>query len=305
VRFNWDKACVEVPIILPEDDVEKQNEQRRIARLVREELCAELRTVEDIFEEYGVRLFHVEVIDYLRGGYLDVSHLDEKDTLGWTISPFAKESVTPDLDVLIFQPILSQEEVERCYVEIPVVKELAQEIEKHDFSGNYLFYSHPRTGKTSMLAYLSAQAQEKGFNVFWFSRQSNVPSSQELIRKLSAKTSLDESTILVFDNIHEDKQIVTLIGGLIKERPGVTIWCASRISEFVNIRDKWDEVGKDFIEREVPSYLDHDSIVLFLDRYRELIDEEAEELILHQENVTAYYLVDVYSLSLDKIRGGL
>jgi hypothetical protein len=73
----------------------------------------------------------------------------------------------------------------------------------------------------------------------------------------------------------------------------------------VNIRDKWDEVGKDFIEREVPSYLDHDSIVLFLDRYRELIDEEAEELILHQENVTAYYLVDVYSLSLDKIRGGL
>ena len=301
VRFNWDKACVEVPVILPEDDVEKQNEQRRIARLVREELCAELRTVERIFEEYGVRLFHVEIVDYLRGEYLDLSHLDEKDTLGWTISPFAKESVTPDLDVLIFQPILSEEEVERCYVEIPVVKKLAQEIEKHSFSRNYLIYSHPRTGKTSMLAYLSAKAQEKGFNVFWFSRQSNVPSSQELIRKLSAKTSLDEGTILVFDDIHEDEQILTLVGDLRRERPGVTIWCASRISEFVNLRDTWNEVGKGFIEREVPGYLDHDSIMLFLDRYRELIDEEAEELILHQENVTAYYLVDVYSWTLDKL----
>jgi tetratricopeptide (TPR) repeat protein len=281
--------------MLPEDDVEKQNEQRRIARLVREELEAELRSVERIFEEYGVRLFHVDIIDYHRGEYLDFSHFDERDTLGWTISPFAKESLAPDLDVLIFQPILAQEEVEQCYVEIPVVEELAQEIEKQDFSGNYLFYSHPRTGKTSMLAYLSAKAQEKGFSVFWFSRQSNVPSSQELIRKLSAKTSLDEGTILVFDDIHVDKQILTLIGDLRREKPGVTIWCASRISEFVDLRDKWDKIGKDFIEREVPGYLDYDSVMLFLDRYRELLDEEAKELILHQENVTAYYLVDVYT----------
>ena len=294
VRFNWDKACVEITVNLPEDDVEKQNEQRRIARLVSEELEAELRSVERIFEEYGVRLFHVSAIDYLRGEYLDFSHLDERDTLGWTISPFTKESLIPELDVLIFKPILAQEEVEQCYVEILVVKELAQEIEKHNFSGNYLFYSHPRTGKTSMLAYLSARAQEKGFDVFWFSRRSNVPSSQEFVRKLSAKVSLDEGTILVFD-IHEDKQILTLIGDLRRERPGVTIWCASRISEFVNLRDRWDEVGKDFIEREVPGYLDYDSITLFLERYGELLDEETEELILHQENVTAYYLVHVYT----------
>ena len=180
-------------------------------------------------------------------------------------------------------------------MEIPVVKELAQEIEKHGFSGNYLFYSHPRTGKTSMLAYLSAKAQKKGFHVFWFSRRSNVPSSQELIRKLSAKASLDEGTILVFDDIHEDKQILTLIGDLRRERPGVTIWYASRISEFVSLRDGWNDVGKNFIEREAPGYLDHDSIMLFLDRYKELIDEEVEELILCQENVTAYYLVDVYT----------
>ena len=294
VRFNWEKTCVDVVVNLPEGDVERQNEQRRIARLVREELEAELRTVEHIFEEYGVRLFHVSMIDYRRGEYLDLSHLEERDTLGWIIRPFVTESSTPDLDVLIFQPILAQEEVEQCYVEIPVVEELAQEIEKHNFSGNYLFYSHPRTGKTSMLAYLSAKAQEKGFRVFWFSRQSNVPSSQEFIRKLSAKTSLDKGTILVFDDIHVDKQILTLIGDLRREKPGVTIWCASRISEFVDLRDKWDKIGKDFIEREVPGYLDYDSVMLFLDRYRELLDEEAKELILHQENVTAYYLVDVY-----------
>jgi tetratricopeptide (TPR) repeat protein len=295
VRFNWDKACVEIPVILPEDDVEKQNEQRRIARLVRGELEAELRSVERIFEEYGVSLFHVSIIDYRRGEYIDFSHLDERDTLGWIIRPFVKESSTPDLDLLILQPILAQEEVEQCYIEIPVVKELAQEIEKHNFSRNCLFYSHPRTGKTSMLAYLSAKAQEEGFNVFWFSRQSNVPSGREFIRKLSAKTSLDEGTILVFDDIHEDRQIVTLIGDLRRQKPGVTIWCAGRISEFVDLRDEWDTVGKDFIEREAPGYLDHDSIMLFLDRYRELLDEETEGLILHQENVTAYYLVDVYT----------
>jgi tetratricopeptide (TPR) repeat protein len=294
VRFNWDKTCVEVPVIFPEEDIEKLNEQRRIARWISDELAAELKTVEHIFETYGVRLFHVVVSDYGRGEYLDLSHLEERDTLGWTISPFAKESARSGLEVLLFQPILAQEEVEQCYVETTAVKELAQEIEKRDFSENYLFYSPPRTGKTSMLAYLSAKAQQKGFNIFWFSRLSNVPTSQELIRKLSAKASLEEGTILVFDNIHEDEQILKLIGDLRTEKPGVTIWCASRISEFVSLRGIWAEAGKGFIEREAPGYLDHDSIMLFLDRYGGLIDKEAEELILHQKNVTAYYLVNIY-----------
>ncbi|MCK4392980.1 tetratricopeptide repeat protein [Candidatus Bipolaricaulota bacterium] len=294
VRFNWDRTCVEVPIILPMDDVEKLNEQRRIAGYIREELYTELQTVQHIFDKYGIGIFHVNIIDYLRGEYLDLSHVDDRDTLGWTIAPFAVESTTPDLDVLILQPLLAQEQVEQCYVEIPIVKELMQEIEKQDLSGNYLFCSPPRTGKTSLLAYLSTQAQKRDFNVLWFARQSNVPTSQELIRKLSARASLEAGTILVFDNIHEDERMLTLIGGLIKQKPEVTIWCASRISEFENLREKWGEVKDSFIERQVPGYLDRDSIMLFLDRYRELIDGETEYLILNQGNVTAYYLVDIY-----------
>ena len=294
VRFNWDRTCIEVPIVLSEDDVENLNEQRRIAGCIKEELCAELQTVQHIFEKYGVGLFHVSIIDYLRGEYLDLSHVDDRDTLGWTITPFAIESATPDLDVLILQPLLSQKQVEQCYIELPIVKELMQEIEKQDFSGNYLFCSPPRTGKTSLFAYLSAQAQKRGFNVLWFARQSNVPSIQELIRKLSDMASLEEGIILVFDNIHEDERMLTLIDSLIKQKPKIIIWCASRISEFANLREKWGAIKDSFIERQVPGYLDRDSIMLFLDRYRELSDDETERLILNQENVTAYYLVDIY-----------
>lgn len=294
VRFNWDRACVEIPILIPEDDVEKMNEQRRIARSIKDELSAELQTVEYIFEEYKLKLFHIAISDYNKGVYLNFSHFDNKETLGWVISPFAKKALAEKLDVLIFQPILAQEEVKHCYVEISIVKELAKELEESDFSKNYLFLSHPRTGKTSMLAYLSALATNKGLKVFWFARQSNVPSCQELILKLSVNTSLDKGTIIVFDNIHEDKQILTLVSDLKKEKPDVTIWCASRISEFVDLRDRWTELGEHFIEREAPGFLDNVSITSFLDRYRELVDDEAEKLIFSQQNITAYYLVNIY-----------
>jgi superkiller protein 3 len=293
VRFNWDKSCIDIPINLPENDLE-QTEQRRMASLIKTELTAELRSVENIFEEYGINLFHADIIDYVKGEYIDFSHTDEKDTLGWAISPFAKKSIAQALDVLLFQPMSSQEEVDHCFVEIPVIKELMQEIEKSDFKNNYLFCSHPRTGKTSMLAYLSAKASEKGFTVYWFSRQMNIPKISEFIHRLSVMTSVDEGTIVVFDNIHEDKQILSLISDLRKQHPTVVIWCASRISEFANIRAQWAEMGESFFEKEMPGYLDSTSIKLFLDKYSELIDEETERLILKKQNVTAYYLVDVY-----------
>lgn len=57
VRFNWDKSCIDIPINLPEDDLE-QTEQRRMASLIKTELTAELRSVEKIFEEYSINLFH-------------------------------------------------------------------------------------------------------------------------------------------------------------------------------------------------------------------------------------------------------
>ena len=72
VRFNWDRACVEVPIVLPVDDMETFNEQRRIASCIKEELTAELQTVQPIFDKYGVGLSHIKIIDYLRGEYLDL-----------------------------------------------------------------------------------------------------------------------------------------------------------------------------------------------------------------------------------------
>lgn len=293
VRFNWDKSCIDIPINLPEDDLE-QTEQRRMASLIKTELTAELRSVEKIFEEYGINLFHADIIDYVKGEHIDFSHIEEKDPLGWAISPFAKKSIAQALDVLLFQPMSSQEEVDHCYVEIPVIKELMQEIEKSDFKNNYLFCSHPRTGKTSMLAYLSAKASEKGFNVYWFSRQMSVPKISEFVHRLSVMASVDEGTIVVFDNIHEDKQILSLISDLRKQHPNVAIWCASRISEFTNIRAQWDEMGDSFIEKEMPGYLDSTSIKLFLDKYRELLDVETERLVLKKQNVTAYYLVDVY-----------
>lgn len=293
VRFNWDKSCIDIPINLPEDDLE-QTEQRRMASLIKTELTAELRSVEKIFEEYCINLFHADIIDYIKGEYIDFSHIEEKDPLGWAISPFAKKSIAQALDVLLFQPMACQEEVEHCYVEIPVIKELMQEIEKADFRKNYLFCSHPRTGKTSMLAYLSTKASEKGFNVYWFSRQVSVPKIREFIDRLSVMASVDEGTIVVFDNIHEDQQILSLIDELRKQQPNVVIWCASRISEFANLRAQWDEIGESFIKKEMPGYLISTSIKLFLDKYRELIDEETERLILSNQNVTAYYLVDVY-----------
>jgi hypothetical protein len=146
MRFNWDKTCVEVPVILPEEDLERQNEQRRIAQWIRDELSAELQSVASVFEQYRVKLFHVEISDYNRGEYLDLSHRDEKDTLGWTINSFAKESLTSHADVLIFQPILAQEEVERCYVEIPVVQKLAGEIEAHNFNSTLSIFRLRKIG---------------------------------------------------------------------------------------------------------------------------------------------------------------
>ncbi len=293
VRFNWDKSCIDIPINLPEDGLE-QTEQRRMASLIKTELTAELRSVENIFEEYGINLFHADIIDYVKGEYIDFSHVEEKDTLGWAISPFAKKSVAQALDVLLFQPMSSQEEVYHCYVEIPIIKELMQELEKSDFKNNYLFCSHPRTGKTSMLAYMSAKASENGFTVYWFSKQMSVPKISEFIHRLSVMTSVDEGTIVVFDNIHEDDQILELISDLRKKHPNVVIWCASRISEFANIRDQWAEMGESFFEKEMPGYLDSTSVKLFLDKYSELIDEDVERIILEKQNVTAYYLVDVY-----------
>jgi len=293
VRFNWDKSCIDVPINFPEGDLE-QTEQLRLAGSIKTELTAELRSVEKCFEEYGIKLFHADIIDYAKGEYVDLSHFEEKNGLGWALSSFAKKSSSRALDVLLFQPILAQEEVDHCYVETDLIRDLIQEVENADFKNNYLFCSQPRTGKTSLLAYLSAKAITKGFNVYWFSRQMSVPKIDEFIYKLSFMGSLDEGTILVFDNIHEDEHILSLIHDLRKQKPNIVIWCATRITEFVNLRSKWSEINSGFIEKQVPGYLSTKSIKLFLNKYREMIDEEIERLILQKKNITAYYLVDIY-----------
>jgi len=224
--------------------------------------------------------------------------MGQRATLGWNISPFGKESPQKQEDVLIFKPILVQEEVQKCFVELPRVKDFLTEAKASNFNTNYLFLSHPRTGKTSLLAYLSYNAQEYGLSVLYFTRQSKVPSIDEFIIHLSTITTIDERVILVFDNIHEDKEIILLIDLLHKQRPDITIWCASRISEFVDIKDQWSQIKKEFTIKELPGYLDKDDIKSFLNKFRDLIDRESEQYIdqytIAKENVSAYYLVDFY-----------
>ena len=267
IKFNWERSCLDIPINFPEGDSE-QGEQRRLAKLIKEELSAELRSVDKCFDEYSVPLFHADIIDYAKGEYLDLSHLEEKNSLGWTINPFAQKSVSQTSEILLFQPILAQEEVDRCFVETIIVKELVEEIENNQYKKNYLFCSHPRTGKTSLLSCLSTKAINKGFNVYWFSYQSSVPKISDFIQKLSTLHSIDGDTIVVFDNIHENQDILTLINDLRKQKSSVVIWCASRISEFVNFRQKWDEIKAGFIEKEMPGYLSESSIRLFLNKYK-------------------------------------
>ena len=294
IRFNWDKACVEILINIVKDDIEQRNQQLVIAQRIKDEISSELKTVERIFEENEIKLFHVEIYDYIRDEYIELNHRERRETLGWTITPFAKESLEKKLDILLFKPILSQDEVSKCYVETSIVKIIKNEMLGNEFKNDYLFYSHPRTGKTSMLAFLSTLALQNGFNVFWFNKRIHVPLIHEFIQELSTKTSNDESTIIVFDNIHEDINIISLIKDLKKDRPKVKCWCATRISEFVNIKYKWSEIENSFIQIEAPGYLDNDSVKKFLDKYKSLLDKSTFDLILLKENITAYYLVDIY-----------
>lgn len=295
VRFNWNKSCIEIVVNYPTDDTNERNVHNRIVQCIHNELKAELQTITDIFMDYGITLFHVEIIDYITGQYFELNNIDSKDTIGWSLSPIPKKSLDTSLDSLIFKPILTQEEVVQCYVETEKIANIINEMVIDKFSKNYLFKSHPRTGKTSMLTYLSLKAVDKGYNVYWFFKLSNIPSFHEFIYKLSQITTSEIGTILVFDNIHEDKQVLNLIYDLLKEKPEITIWCASRICEFINISDLWDKLKDNFVEYELPGFLDKESIKSFLKKYEDLIDEEIEKNIISKKSVTPYYLVNIYT----------
>lgn len=221
---------------------------------------------------------------------------------GWSIDEQSYEERGYKVNSpLITTPILTGSEVKKCFVATPKIQDFCQEREKKDLCENFLLLSPESTGKTSLLSFLGFRLKHKlkKVRVFWLREVPANPAADRLLEYLDDCFGVPSAKIpdclLIFDDIHADKNKPALITSLVSHTPEITIWAAGRKEQFENVRHIWEKI-KGFTTYTLPDYLDKDKkgFRLFLQKKFRSLNATEKRLLLSRSKVTPFHLTRLH-----------
>ena len=226
---------------------------------------------------------------------ISLAPTEKTEEFGWSYKDFKAMHSSPE-DKLLSRPIMDKEGVRHCFVPSKKIKNF---METFKF-GDYLFLSPVGTGKTSFLSYLSTLAIEKDYRPIWIMLYETVPTFSTLFKRLRIGEWEAAKTILVFDNIHTNKEIARLIIDIKSKFPALTIWAATRSYEFEKVKEAWEKI--DFKREILPDYLEQGDILELLSLFkdssstpiREWLGKEEKKAILSHRRLPIIHLISLY-----------
>ncbi|MBU0599948.1 tetratricopeptide repeat protein [bacterium] len=209
---------------------------------------------------------------------------------GWGYKEFSLIKSRDIKDELQVSPLLSRDEITKCFVEIKKVEDFMKRFEIKD----YLFISLAGTGKTSLLSYLSMKAEEKDYKVYWILISKVVPDFEVFIERLNLRKKSKEKCIFVFDNIHNNLEIIDLVYKINQRFPQIKIWMSTRYYDMFFLEKEWEKIQDKFTKEYLPGLLERKDIRKFLAKFENFLSQEEREELLKKEKISLIHLTLIY-----------
>lgn len=221
--------------------------------------------------------------------------IDKATNFGVEVTAFSRE-MNKKMEIqgnLIERPLITKDDIERCFFTTRPIADLMKKLKERDFRGTWILKSPAGTGKTSLLTYIAITAKQGKFGNRIFIVK-NIPTDFEpsrfsscLLSRYNIRVKSKKRIMLIFDNIQDKPQYISLINYLSENHQNVTIICSIQAEKF---REFSKLLGDIKVAKVVdcPKYLDADK-----DDFRNLakeklkfISKEFVESILGKEFVT-------------------
>lgn len=209
---------------------------------------------------------------------------------GWGFKDFKHLKGREVEDELQIYPLLSEDEIRRCFV---VTKKVENFVKKFEIK-NYLFLSMAGTGKTSFLSYLSVQAEKQNYKVCWIVIGDMVPEFEVFSQRLNLDKKSNEKYILVFDSIHNNLDIIGLVYKLSRKYSRIKIWMSARHHDMLFLKEEWREIKDEFGIEYLPGLLEREDIKKFLKKFKNMLGKEEEEKILEKAKLPVIHIASIY-----------
>lgn len=209
---------------------------------------------------------------------------------GWGFKDFKHLKGREVEDELQIYPLLSEDEIVRCFV---VTKKVENFVEKFEIK-NYLFLSMAGTGKTSLFSYLSVEAEKQNYKVCWIVIGDIVPEFEVFSQRLNLDKKSHEKYILVFDSIHNNLDIIGLVYKLSKKYSQIKIWMSARHQDMLFLKEEWRKIKDEFDIKYLPGLLEGEDIKKFLEKFKGMLNEKEKEKILEKAKLPVIHIVSIY-----------
>ena len=231
------------------------------------------------------------------------SIIDKATNFSVEVSAFSKE-MNKKMEIegnLIGRPLITKDDIERCFFRTRPIVDFMKNLEKEDFHGTWILKSPAGTGKTSLLTYVCIIAKQNKFGNRVF-KVKNIPVDFEpskfspcLLTRFNIKMRSKKRIMLIFDDIQDKPQYISLIKYLSENYQNVTIVSSIRAEKFREFSKLLGDIrGAKVVD--CPKYLDADK-----DDFRNLakeklksISKEFVEAILGKECVTFFDFTRLY-----------
>ncbi|MDI6785677.1 MAG: tetratricopeptide repeat protein [bacterium] len=209
---------------------------------------------------------------------------------GWGFKEFKQLKGRETKDELQIYPLLSEDEIKRCFVTTKKVEDFTKKFKIE----NYLFLSMAGTGKTSLLSYLSVKAEKQGYNVYWIVIGDIIPKFEIFSQRLNLERKNDEKYILVFDSIHNNLDIVGLVYEIIRKHPQIKIWISARYHDMLFLKEEWEEIKDEFNVKYLPCLIEGNDIKKFLKKFKNMLNKEEMAKIAEKTKLPAIHIASIY-----------
>lgn len=218
----------------------------------------------------------------------------------WNVDQFEVREGTPPTGNLITRPILTQAELQKCYLPSPVTRRLVDKVTGSKDGRVWLLISPEGTGKTSLLTHLSASFAESkpAWKILKISRLPPNPSFEELSAVLDWHTDgHGERSIAIFDGNVLEPGCAQLLLQVAKSESQLSAWATCSQLQYPRLIDREPGLKEHVVAENVPGYIDTDAEFFrsFVStKFGDLLSSDSREKLLQRTNVTVSDLCTLY-----------